>query len=71
MALFKITIKRSTILRNVRLEKGMSVDVPCAYDPVAFNAGQAASDAFQRVYGIDLKKIGAANRSYLDVKKLN
>lgn len=32
---------------------------------------EVASDAFQRVYGIDMKKIGAANRSYLDVIKVN
>src|SRR5690625_3386278 len=71
MALYKITIKRSMTLRGVRLEKGMSVDVPCIHDPVSFSGGKIASDAFQRTYGIDLKKIGAANKSYLDVVKLN
>lgn len=71
MALYKITIKRTAVLRNVRIEKGMSVDVPCNHDPIGVNGGQVASDAFQRVYGIDLKKIGAANRSYLDVVKVN
>lgn len=71
MALYKITMKRSTTLRGVRLEKGMSVDVPCTHDPVSISGGKIASDAFHRVYGIDLNKIGAANRSYLDVKKLN
>ena len=71
MALYKITVKHTGVLRGIRIEKGMCVDVPCAHDPIAVNGGQVASDAFLRVYGIDLKKLGAANRSYLNLVKVN
>lgn len=71
MALYKVTVKRSGTVKGVRLEKGMTVDVVSQQDPVGGNGGQAAVDAFQRVYGIDLKQAGAANRGWLDVTKVN
>lgn len=71
MALYRVTVKRTVIVRGIRLEKGMSVEVPCVGNPLAVRAGQDVSDAFQRIYGIDLKKIGAANLGYLNVEKIN
>ena len=40
MALFKITVKSSRVSNGIRLEKGMSVDVPSKYtNPVTTNGG--------------------------------
>ena len=57
---------------GVRIEKGMSVDVVTSSfsNPLLTNGGQAVADAFMRIYGIDLKKTGALNTSYLDVVKV-
>lgn len=49
----------------------MTVDVVSTTDPISINGGKAVVEAFQRVYGIDLKQAGAANRSWLDVVKVN
>ena len=56
-----------------RIEKGMSVDVVTnsISNPVVTNGGQLVNDAFLRLYGIDLKKLGALNMVYLDVKQID
>ena len=55
-----------------RIEKGMSVDVVTnsISNPVVTNGGQTVNDAFMRIYGIDIKKLGALNMIYLDVNKI-
>ena len=60
MALFRITAKQKSYSNGLRLEKGMSVDVASKYmsNPIMLNAGQEVQDAFLRVYGLDLKKLG-------------
>lgn len=57
---------------GIRIEKGMSADVVTnsISNPVVTNGGQAVNDAFMRIYGIDLKKIGALNMIYLDVNRI-
>lgn len=70
MALFKITVKSSRVTNGIRVEKGMSVDVPSKYsNPVTTNGGHEVQDAFMRVYGIDIKKAGCLSTVYLDVKR--
>ena len=72
MALFKITVKQNKYANGIRLEKGMTVDVSSTYsNPVTTNGGHEVIDAFQRVYGIDIKKNGGLSTVYLDVKKVN
>jgi len=72
MALFKITVKQNANTNGIRLEKGMSVDVSSRYgNPVTTNGGHEVIDAFQRAYGIDIKKAGGLSSVYLDVKKTN
>lgn len=72
MALFRITVKSSRVSNGIRLEKGMSVDVPSGYsNPVTTNGGHEVQDAFMRVHGIDLKKANCLSTAYLDVKKVN
>ena len=39
-------------------------------NPVSTNGGQAVVDAFMRIYGVDIKKAGALNGIYLDVKRI-
>jgi hypothetical protein len=72
MALIRVSVKRSTEVSGVRLEKGMSVDIPTLYpNPVVTNGGNEVQNAFLRVYGIDLKKANCLNMSFLDVTKIN
>ncbi len=58
---------------GVRIEPGMTVEVvtQSMNNPLLTNGGQAVADAFMRIYGIDIKKAGALNMSYLSVEKLN
>lgn len=72
MALYRITVKQNNYSNGIRLEKGMTVDVSSNYpNPVTTNGGHEVIDAFQRVYGIDIKKNGGLSIVYLDVKKVN
>lgn len=72
MALFRVTIKQSRNINGIRLENGMSVDLPSIYaNPISSNGGVEVQNAFMRVYGIDLKSIGALNIGFLDIVKLN
>ena len=72
MPLFRITVKQSKVSNGVRLEKGMSVDVVSNSfsNPVSTNGGQPVIDAFNRIYGVDIKKAGALSMVYLDVENL-
>ena len=72
MPRFKVTIKRSTVINTVAIEKGMEVEIISQFpqNPVIYNQGKAVQEAFLRIYGIDLKSINILNLSYLDVKQL-
>ena len=72
MALFRATIKTSKTSNGVRLEKGMSVDFPSKFStPLMTNGGHEVIDAFDRKYGIDIKKAGALNSTNIDIEKIN
>ena len=72
MPLFRVTVKQMKLASGVRIEPGMSVDVVTnsMSNPLTTNGGQAVADAFMRVYGIDLKRIGALSMVYLDVVRV-
>ena len=72
MPLFRVTVKQMKLTSGIRIEPGMSVDVVTnsMSNPLTTNGGQAVADAFIRVYGIDLKRIGALSTVYLDVVKV-
>lgn len=72
MPLFRVTVKTMKINNGIRIEKGMSVDVVSnsVSNPVLTNGGQSVNDAFMRIYGVDLKKLGALNTAYLDVQRI-
>lgn len=72
MPLFRVTVKSAKISNGIRIEKGMSVDVVTnsMSNPVTTNGGQPVVDAFNRIYGIDIKKAGALSMVYLDVQKI-
>lgn len=71
MALFRATIKNTRITNGVRLEKGMSVDFPSSYgNPLGTNGGKEVIEAFQRKYGVDIKKGGAMSSAYIDIQKI-
>lgn len=72
MARFIITTKRMVNTNGIRIEPGMNVEVVTnsMSNPVTTNGGKPVADAFMRVYGIDIKKAGALNMVYLDVKRI-
>lgn len=72
MPLYRITVKLMKVSGGVRIEPGMSVDVVTnsISNPVSTNGGQLVADAFMRMYGFDIKKLGALNMIYLDVKRI-
>lgn len=72
MPLFRVTVKQMKLTSGIRIEPGMSVDVVTnsMSNPLTTNGGQAVADAFMRVYGIDLKRIGALSMGYLDVVRV-
>lgn len=71
--LYRVTVKQTKITSGIRVERGMSVNVVSnsMSNPVTTNGGQSVADAFMRIYGIDIRKTGALNMAYLDVKRLN
>lgn len=72
MPLYRVTVKQMKLSNGIRIERGMSVDVVTnsISNPVSTNGGQVVNDAFMRIYGIDLKKLGALNMIYLDVDRI-
>lgn len=72
MPIFRITVKNTKFTSGARVEKGMSVDVVTnsMVNPVTTNGGQEVANAFMRIYGIDIKKVGALNMAYLDVERI-
>ena len=72
MPLFRVTVKQMKLTGGIRIEPGMTVDVVSSSmsNPLTTNGGQLVADAFMRVYGIDLKRIGALSTVYLDVVKV-
>ena len=70
--LYRVTVKSSKNSNNIRIERGMSVEVVTnnITNPVTTNGGQAVADAFMRIYGIDIRKAGALNMVYLDVQRI-
>lgn len=74
MALWKITIKRSTNVNSVRLEQGMSIQMACngCSDPLGTTQFKdQIAQLFMNNYGIDLKKANAVNRAYLESERLD
>lgn len=72
MPLFRVTVKQMKLTSGIRIEPGMSVDVVTnsMSNPLTTNGGQAVADAFMRVYGIDMKRLGALSTVYLDVERI-
>ena len=71
MPVFRITVKCSKLTSGQRVEKGMSVDVVTngMSNPVIADKA-AVADAFYRIYGIDINKIGALSTAYLDAQRI-
>ena len=72
MALFRATAKMTQVTNGVRLEKGMSVDFPSQHGaPMSTNGGKDVIDAFERKYGIDIRKGHFNSSSYIHVEKIS
>jgi hypothetical protein len=72
MPIFRVTVKQMKLSGGMRIERGMSVDVVTnsMSNPLTTNGGQAVVDAFMRVYGVDMKHLGALSTVYLDVVRV-
>ena len=72
MPRFIITTKQMKNANGIRIEPGMSVEVVThsMSNPVLTNGGQSVVDAFMRIYGIDIRRAGILNMSYLNVDQL-
>ncbi len=73
MPLYRVSVKQFKINGGVRIEPGMTVDVVTnsISNPVTTNGGKCVADAFMRIYGIDIKKLGALNMIYLNVNRIS
>ena len=58
------------IAETLELKRESSFNKTYFFDPVSTNGGQAVADAFMRTYGVDIKKAGALNTVWLDVKQI-
>lgn len=69
---YRVTVKNSKNTNGIRIDRGMSVEVVTnsITNPVTTNGGQAVADAFMRIYGIDIRRAGALNMTYLDVQRI-
>ena len=71
MALFRATVKKSGTTKGIRFEKGMSVDFPSTHgQPLSTNGGKEVIAAFERAYGIDIKRAGIASSAHLLIEKI-
>ena len=72
MPRYLITVKRMKNDNGIRIEPGMSAEVvtQSMSNPLLNNGGQPVADAFMRIYGIDLRRAGALNQTYLDVERI-
>lgn len=72
MALYRVTVKQKRIVNRMIIEPGMEVNIPFVghMAPVSGPCGDAIQSAFQRVYGVDLKKMNAINSACLQVDKI-
>ena len=72
MARFRITTKHVKNSNGIRIEPGMTVEVvtQSMSNPVTTNGGQIVADAFYRIYGIDIKKVGCLNMVELKVEQI-
>ena len=72
MPLFRVTVKQSKLSGGERIERGMQVDVVTnsMSNPLTVNGGQAIADAFMRIYGVDMKRLGALSTVYLNVDRI-
>jgi hypothetical protein len=72
MPLYSVTVKNTGICNGIRVEKGMSVEVVYTGTPLGSSKGQVAViEAFNRKYGIDIKKAGKLSPSCLVIEKIN
>ena len=67
MPLYRVTVTRTVFSNGIRVESGMSVDVPTrlAVNPIFSNGGADVIAAFFRIYGIDVSPIWGVLKSAL------
>ena len=72
MAYYRITVKASHNINNIKLDKGMNVEVSVnSSNPLGFNNGDAVKEAFAQKYGFDLRNTGMVNSTHMNVEKLS
>ena len=71
MALYKVRTKRRKCCNGISIEPGMEVQVVTPLNnTVQVNNWQYVEDAFQRIFGLSLRKANCLNVSDLEIVKL-
>ena len=73
MALFKITVSKPLRSAGMNIEPGMSIQISTQIplNPISnFNERERINQLFINNFGVDLKKMGALNISYLKAEKI-
>jgi len=72
MARFLVTTKQMKNTNGIRIEPGITVEVitQSMSNPVLTNGGQPVVDAFMRIYGIDVRRAGILNMTYLSIERI-
>lgn len=72
MSLWKITTTRSVMFSGVSIEPGMSVEIVSRTNgptnPMHITNNREINNAFKRVYGIDLERVGLLSPNYLRIE---
>lgn len=71
MALFRVTVKATTNINTVKLEKGMSVEVQSPHNPFSSVEGRKqVGEAFIRNYGKDITRAIGQGSGLFEVQQL-
>jgi hypothetical protein len=72
MALFRAAVKTNVHNNNVQIPKGTSVEFISIHgSPLSSNGGKDVIDAFQRQYGVDIKKACIVASAFIEITKLS
>ncbi len=72
MALFKATVKTNVNNNSIKIPKGTSAEFISSHGaPLSTNGGKEVIEAFQRQFGVDIKKACIVSSAYIEITKLS
>ncbi len=71
MPIFRITVTTTKIANGQRIDKGLFVDIQTfGFGNPLYTEKELVANAFLYQRGVDIKKLGALNASYLNAKRI-